>query len=250
TSLEMTGIATDLAVEGNGFFVVNDGNRNFYTRAGLFDVDPTGHLVMRTNGYRVQGWQAVNGVIDPSREPEDIIIPLDLTSPARATENMFLGGNLNAETPTGGTVTVLGTVRDSLGRAHEVTFVFTKRTAPNEWTWVAQTSTGTIPGTERLVFGPNGALESGSPGTISWSPGGGAAPLNITVDFSMLTQYALPNSAEVTGHDGRVAGSLETFTIDSAGIVRGVFTNGAIEEAAQIAVAVVHDPGGLDRKSV
>lgn len=61
----------------------------------------------------------------------------------------------------------------------------------------------------------------------------------------MLTQYALPNSAEVTGHDGRVAGSLETFTIDSAGIVRGVFTNGAIEELAQIAVAVFNNPGGL-----
>src|SRR5690606_39259500 len=120
SSLEMTGLMTDLAIEGNGFFIVNDGERSFYTRAGLFDIDEEGNFVMRGNGLYVQGWNQVPG----SGETGRINLYTELTVPPKASENFWLGGNLNAETPSADpsidppAERLVGIVRDSQGGAH------------------------------------------------------------------------------------------------------------------------------------
>nr|HPI15635.1 flagellar hook-basal body complex protein [Spirochaetota bacterium] len=79
-SLQTTGNQTDLAISGDGFFVVAEGDKNYYTRAGNFALDRDGMLVNPANGLRVQGWMATTNergekVANPSGTPEDIIIP-------------------------------------------------------------------------------------------------------------------------------------------------------------------------------
>src|SRR5690606_25050503 len=56
-NLETTGVTTDLAIQGNGFFILGDGNTRYYTRAGMFGLDEDGWLVA-PNGMRVMGWSA------------------------------------------------------------------------------------------------------------------------------------------------------------------------------------------------
>ncbi len=95
-SPQPTGVQTDLSIAGNGFFVLKDGNRQVYTRAGAFDFDEAGWLVA-PNGMRVAGWNADNGVINTSSPIEEIRISIGETIPAEATTEVYLEGNLDAE---------------------------------------------------------------------------------------------------------------------------------------------------------
>lgn len=93
-----TNKTTDLAVDGNGYFIVSNGGKLYYTRAGAFDFDESGKLVSTSNGYTVQGWNANQDfVLSPSGDVEDINISGFLDMPSRATSTMTLSGNLNAD---------------------------------------------------------------------------------------------------------------------------------------------------------
>ncbi|MBR0154525.1 MAG: flagellar hook-basal body complex protein, partial [Treponema sp.] len=102
-NLQTTGVNTDIAIQGNGFFVLKQGDQSFYTRAGAFSVDKEGTLVNPANGMRVQGWMArqVNGqsIIQTAATPTDLVIPLGQKDPAQATENVKFLCNLNKNTP-------------------------------------------------------------------------------------------------------------------------------------------------------
>ncbi|RKY47360.1 MAG: hypothetical protein DRP91_07700 [Candidatus Neomarinimicrobiota bacterium] len=93
-----TGNVTDLAIKGDSFFIVKKGEEKFYTRAGAFSVDSSGKLV-NVDGYVVQGWmEDIRGgsEAEATSTITDIIIDPDLIMPAKATENVWLAGNLNA----------------------------------------------------------------------------------------------------------------------------------------------------------
>jgi flagellar hook protein FlgE len=107
-NLESTGIATDLAIQGDGLFVVSDGQRNYYTRAGNFQLDANGKLVSPANGFKVQGINAdSNGNLSAGSAITDISLPFGQKSPARATSSVTLTGNLDSrENPLG---TILAT---------------------------------------------------------------------------------------------------------------------------------------------
>ncbi len=96
-NLETTGQVTDLAIQGNGFFIVKKGGRNYFTRAGAFRFDANGYLVDSATGAIVQGKMAdSSGVVPPGAKLEDIKIPFGQKSPAKATSLIKLTGNLNA----------------------------------------------------------------------------------------------------------------------------------------------------------
>lgn len=104
-NLESTGVVTDLAIQGDGFFVASDGNRTFYTRAGNFQLDADGRLVAPTNGFVVQGIVAdSNGKLASGSAIGDVILPFGQKSPARATTKMSLAGNLDARANPLGTI--------------------------------------------------------------------------------------------------------------------------------------------------
>ncbi|MEW5813898.1 MAG: flagellar hook protein FlgE [Spirochaetota bacterium] len=148
-SLQTTGKMTDLAVQGNGFFVLKSGQKEFYTRAGAFGLDENGTLVNPANGMRVQGWmaQTVEGttVINNSAAFEDLIIPIGSKDPASATSVVEIACNLDKRTavlpPTPTPAQILeGTwstsfeIYDSFGDVHTLTLNFTRSPdAQNRW---------------------------------------------------------------------------------------------------------------------
>ncbi len=102
-SLQTTGNNLDMAISGNGFFILKDGDKSFYTRAGAFGLDKDGLLVNPASGFKVQGWvsREVNGeyILNTAGDPEDITIPLYSKDPARQTTNIDFKCNLMSQKP-------------------------------------------------------------------------------------------------------------------------------------------------------
>lgn len=148
-NLQSTGVSTDIAIQGNGFFVLKNGDETFYTRAGVFGVDSEGTMVNPSNGLRVQGWMAeeANGrqVLRTSATPTDLVIPVGQKDPPKATENVHYFCNLNKNTPEipenptadqilEGTWQTEINIYDTYGNAHQVQMNFTKVPGnPNQW---------------------------------------------------------------------------------------------------------------------
>ena len=124
-NLETTGVTTDVAVQGDAFFVASDGVQRFYTRSGNFQLDASGRLVAPTNGFVVQGRMASNGVL--SDAITDIKLPFGQKAPAQLTSNVLVGGNLKADATPGTTRSTAITVYDKQGARHELTITFTKQ---------------------------------------------------------------------------------------------------------------------------
>ncbi len=164
-SITSTNGATDAAIQGNGFFVVtNASNQTLYTRDGSFQVDAKGNIVTAT-GENVQGWSAVNGVVNPNGPVSNLTEPLGTTVPAVPTTTMSLKVNLNAQVATtdpGATFSAPINVVDSQGATHTLTVTFNK-TATNSWAY-----TVTVPAAD-LASGGNTSLATG---TLSFDPNG------------------------------------------------------------------------------
>jgi flagellar hook protein FlgE len=251
-NLQSTGRQTDMAIQGDGFFVLSDGSRNFYTRDGAFDISLDGTLVNPAIGLKVQGWQADSaGLIDTTTATTSIIIPLGQRTTALATSTADVHGNLDASAVVGGTASTTINVFDTLGNRHSVKVTFTK-TAANTWDWAASTdptdigtttsSTGTVDFTSGGVW----SAATGSPIQVAFT-NGATTPATFPVDFTQMTQYS--GASAVSGiTNGFTSGSLVTFTIGSGGDITGVYTNGQTQPLGQIALASFLNPGGLSRQ--
>lgn len=244
-SLQTTDNPTDLAIQGDGFFVVSDGNRTYYTRDGSFSMSADGALVT-SGGYRVQGWLAdSDGKIDTTQALQNVVIPVGTQMKPKATENIFFEGNLDANFADATTWTTNTQVYDSLGNAHNLVVVFTKN-GENTWNWEATLDGTQSGGTGTLTFGTDGLVSTGGTGSLAFTiPGANA--LNITVDFSRMTQFGGTPTAYVNLQDGYEAGSLETVSVDSSGIITGIFTNGQSKALGQVALATFPNPAGLTK---
>ena len=101
-TIETTGNFSDLAIDGEEFFVVRLGAQQYYTRAGQFVLDPSGYLVHSSTGAILQGYRAVNGEVLRGILPENIVIPLSDKSQASPTQNITFVGNLNSKLSSAG----------------------------------------------------------------------------------------------------------------------------------------------------
>jgi flagellar hook protein FlgE len=129
-SFENTPNATDLAIDGNGFFMVKDiEGALYYTRAGAFHINKEGYLVDNTD-YRVQGFNLFSA--DAAETADDISLS-NVQSSASATVNISLGANLDAAQGYGGTFNVTQTVFDSLGGMHNLSLTFQRTEIPGMW---------------------------------------------------------------------------------------------------------------------
>ena len=176
-----TGVSTNVAVMGSGFFVVQQNGAQSYTRAGNFEVG-TDNLLETADGQQVLGYQATNGVIGTSLGT--LALGTGTISPASATSMVQLTSNLDATAAINSSYSTNVTVYDSLGASHNITFTFTK-TATNNWTYSASIpladinpATGTSPSdpvvltSGALTFDGNGNLLSPTPsqgGTVAIS---------------------------------------------------------------------------------
>ncbi len=115
---QSTGVATDLAIEGNGFFVINNGVQDLYTRAGSLGLS-NGNLINNANGFKIQGWTAdENGQVNTNTQVSSIPIPLGQSMPAERTTQVAFGGNLDSRSTNGIYRTTAIDVFDSLGNQH------------------------------------------------------------------------------------------------------------------------------------
>jgi flagellar hook protein FlgE len=273
-NIESTAGPTDLAIEGNGFFVVSAGAGNLYTRAGNFRLDVEGKLVS-FQGLPVQGF-ALNSLDQPVGAPQDIQVT-GASSQPRATALVGLKANLQADAPiiAGGFVTdsfdtafatsnftTSMNVFDSLGARHTLNFFFTK-TAANTWDYHVgvdghDIDPNTSPGTLNVIA--NGTLEFNEDGSLKSAPDpatasvtfAGAAAQDITLGFGTpnadfvnnpgkgidgVTQFAGPSAASFQSQNGFGAGQLLNLEFSEAGVVTGIFDNGQSRPLFQLALA-------------
>jgi flagellar hook protein FlgE len=251
---QLTGRATDVAIQGDGFFVVRQGTEILYTRAGSFGFDQNGFLT-DPSGAVVQGWMGdLSGNISTNSPVGDIKLPVGQVISPVATTKVTVGGNLSTSAlTTDPSISTAIQVIDSLGTPQRVTVNFDK-TGNNAWTMKVLDPNGVqIGSTANLTFdSTTGELTSPSaPPSFTFTPPGGAAALTFAVDFgaagapNSLTQFGGTSTAAAISQDGTTTGYLRSFAISDDGVVSGVFSNGRSQALARIALGAFNNPGGL-----
>lgn len=252
-SAESTGKPTDLMLNGDGFFVLNNGQGSVYTRAGDFDFDSNGTLVA-PNGYPVQGWTAdANGNIDQNGALGNIVLPKNTVVGAKDTTTTSFTGNLPSDAAAGTMVSRDVTVYDASGNPSTMTLTFqaagvdtTGGATDGDTVWnvyegdQAAVTGGTATGLGALAF------KNGVQDTANETPLGNTAA-GIALGTDALTGYATISSLAFDQQDGHAAGTLTSYTIGSDGVVSGSYSNGVIQPIARIALATFTNPGGLQK---
>ena len=277
-SLSNTDRLTDLAINGNGFFMVQSENMRHYTRNGQFSLNNQGELV-NAQGAHLVGYQygatgQPLGSLGPLQFANSTLAPQMTGDGTAAGTGVRIEANLNSASPVMANFSVADpvgtsnfstsiTVYDSLGTSHAMNVYFNK-TADNTWQWhgamdggeviggVAGTPTELASGT--LTFTANGALQSevvnsssfnftGTPQTIGFKFGDPIA--DGGTGLSGTTQFASANFINTQSQDGLPAGSLTSVSVDGQGIVSGVYSNGRTIPIGQIALANFPNLSGL-----
>ncbi len=133
-NLESTGQKTDLAVQGEGFFVLSDRKQNYYTRAGNFKLDANGQMVSPANGFVLQGKMAnANGEIREATPIGDIVIPFGARIAANATTEINLGGNLDSAGEALGTILRTDSLYAIEDGTHEIQGLMRKDPASSDY---------------------------------------------------------------------------------------------------------------------
>jgi flagellar hook protein FlgE len=232
---QTTGVATDLMINGDGFFVVERGGQQYYTRNGAFNFDSMGRLV-NANGDFVQGWTATDGAINTSTPLGNLTIPVGDVIPPEATTSVTFGGNLPADAADGTELVRDVEVFDALGGSTMLSLVFTA----NGGAWSvsaldAETGT-TLAGPQALTF-TGGALTGGGTLTVG----------GVTIGLDDVTSYADLANVAVESKDGGAAGSLTSYSVSGDGSIIGRYSNGRTEVLGQVALATFTNPGGLEK---
>src|SRR6266702_633220 len=167
-----TGVPTDVALQGNGFFVISDGGNQYLTRAGNFSIDSSGNLIT-SGGLSVTGYPSVNGVVNTNAPLTPINIPENQEQPPQTTTSFGMVATLDSQAAIGGTASGQVKVYDSLGHDYEATVTYTK-TANNAWSYsvsmpdtlTANSTTAAGVTTVNYNFGSSGGtLSTVNPGT-------------------------------------------------------------------------------------
>lgn len=279
-SLQSTGVVTDLAIQGNGFFVLRDpqGARAF-SRAGNFSLDKNGDLAT-SSGAMVQGYTSrdADGNIVTSGAIGNINVPPGLIAPPQQTTSFYAYTNLNASARVDDPATLASeaegfsttlSIFDSLGARHDLTLNFTPQdtnadgrldqwgyqvTVPGEEVAGGVAGTPFVVASGTLTFdtggklvGPSGNVAIAAP---AWANGAGAQAMEwrlfeATTGASILTGYDGSSATSNVNQDGYAAGTLRTLVINNDGQVDGVFTNGSTLHIARIALATFNNSNGL-----
>ncbi|MCG2640746.1 MULTISPECIES: flagellar hook protein FlgE [Bradyrhizobium] len=262
-NLQFTTSTTDLAVQGNGFFVVQDANgNNFLTRAGSFVPDSTGNLV-NTAGFQLMGYNIQNGAA-PNVAANgfgglQVINVNQMALQASPSTKATVAANLDpsaanvasplaAAGPGNYTSKTSMVTYDNIGNAVTLD-VYAAKTGANTW------DIEVYNGASLLTGGPSaatafsfdvtaagkGALAAASPKTLAFNVPGGSA---FTMDLSAMTQVASSFDFKATV-DGNAPSAVEKVNIDSKGVVTAVLKNGTQLPSFQVALATVPSPDHL-----
>jgi len=260
SSLQTTGRSLDLAISGDGYFIVKQGEAQFYTRAGNFYLDDNGTLV-NGDGYKVQAFK-VDGTGKSTGQFGDVAVNVNAILPAIVTSKINFSSNLAKNATPNSTFTQQIEVVDNTGTANRVDVHFAKvgddtwNVYVNKPATVADGSFDPTP-TAVLRFAANGdldrVLQANVAGTyVEVDPNttniviGSKTISNVNLDFSKLTQVDGTTSALVNP-GGNTEGTLESFNIGSSGEINGVYSNGLVTTLGQLALAKFSNSSGLTK---
>lgn len=236
-----TGNSLDVAVDGEGMFVLRDDAGVLrYTRAGQFEFDKDGFLVSRTDGSKVMA-------LDDEGKLTQITLSGLRTNSAKASASVSFQGNLSLDD----TDHVIGAVKvfDALGGEHTLKVSFTNQapTTPGSWTVTVTEGTTTI-ATGTIAFA-NGLPVAGSSSlAFTYSPTG-VAPIPLTLDFSKdVTSFAAGTTSTLAlnKQDGFASGALTSVAFDGAGRLRLTYGNGQTVDGVRLALARFDNQGVLE----
>jgi flagellar hook protein FlgE len=238
---QVTNRSTDVMISGDGFFVVQKGNQQFYTRAGAFDFDANGNLVTPEGAF-VMGWAAQNGVVDPNGILSPLQLPMSTLNGSAQTTSVTFDGNLPSDAAAGTTLNRDIEVYDTLGNSRIVTLTFEKVTAPGAgamtWNVSGSDPNGNSFGPTAMSFDANGQPTGGTTHTLG----------GIAIDLGTTTGYANLTTLQVASRDGQQAGALQSFQIGADGTIIGSFSNGMKEAIGRISLATFANPNGLEKQ--
>ena len=260
-SVDPSGVPTDVAIMGDGFFAVQKDGITSYTRAGNFSKDKDGFLVT-AEGEQVMGYPAINGAVDTGQGLVPLQLGSGMISPPTATSTIQLRSNLDATAPIGTVFPATIGVYDSLGATHILTFNFTK-TASNAWNYSISIPAAEVGATGNPVVVKTGALTFDGNGNIA-TPAGDVTGIavtgladgasDLTFDWKLydgtsglVTQVATPSGTASTQQDGSGSGSMTKFAIGSDGMITGTFSNGKTAVMGQLVLANFANTQGLVR---
>jgi flagellar hook protein FlgE len=269
-TIESTREASNVAIEGNGFFIVASEEGGLaYTRAGNFSFDKDGRLVT-PDGLRVQGYTEIDpltGEVVTTGQPTDIIVPPGVLRAPLATSMFSTTTNLDANAAVGSTFTAAVQVYDSLGAAHAATITYTRQAAAGSWAYDI-----TVPGDEAAGGTPGVPLSVGS-GTVAFDAAGqltsvdGGAPADVAIatpawtngaaagnwtwdimddnGVSSLTGFAIASATSSISQNGAAPGTMDNLLIERDGLITATFGTGQAVAIAQLALATFNNPKGL-----
>ena len=268
--------SSDMAIDGNGFFVLNNNGSYLYTRNGAFTESSTG-VLESSSGLALMGYSATNGVVNTTGALSEITLPTSgsVMQPSAST-SFAITGNLDSAAAVGDTYTTSVTVYDSQGTTHSLSVTYTK-TGTNTWDYSASlpasdyTSGTSTAVTGSLSFDANGNLttvtnSSGTTSTVGSATGDTSA---ISMSFTGLADGAsdlslswnLLNSSNTTTlgqidsdskissatANGYATGTYQSFTVDSDGTVEAKYSNGETQAVGQVALANFTNLQGLEK---
>ena len=283
--LQSSANSTDIAISGDGFFVVTDtsaptaNDARSYTRAGQFSTDTNGYL-KSPGGFFLQGW-ATDSAGVPLPANTSVLTSLQpvrvstVSGSAVATTQIDIGANLPASAAVAATSTTNVQVFDSLGVAHDVTLTWTK-TGVNAWTLTANAPDATpAAGTEVTTAGPaysvnvvfnsdgtplsfDGATTPPALVLTAWGSGASTTTMAMnlgtagaigTAQANGITQFSSSYSTTFVNQNGVQFGNFFGTSIDENGIVTALFDNGQTLPVYKLPIATFPNPNGLDAKS-
>ncbi|MES2604260.1 MAG: flagellar hook protein FlgE [Pseudomonadota bacterium] len=274
-NISFTDNVLDMAINGSGFFVLNDNGTKVYSRAGNFQVDRSG-FVVNPNGNKLMVFKttdegAITGemgqlhidtaLIQP-KETANIGILANLDSRAQAPLVAWPAGGFDAfgtpptaPDPDMFNSSTSATIFDSLGNSHVQSFYFVKSATPNAWDMNMLIDGVSVGGTNTITFNDDGTLPAASLplefNVTGWVPldaagvASGAAAQDLTIDMSSMTQFGNEFSVNNLEQDGYTTGQLRGVEVGDKGIMYARYTNGQARALGQIALANFSNLAGL-----
>jgi flagellar hook protein FlgE len=239
--LQQTGGDFDLALDGDGMFMVRNGQGEVrYTRAGSFQFNGDGVFVNRTDGGKVLG-------VGASGQPGEISLAGMRLSAGHATAGARFTGNLSSTEPDQTVDSVK--VYDALGQEHALSLHFTSTDATTPGSWQVELLDGsTSHGTAQIVFADGKPTADTNKPSFTYTPAGGSAQ-TITLDFSSdVTSFASGSlsTLALSSQDGYAPGNLTKVTFDATGTLVATYANGQTVKGARLALGRFTTPDAVE----
>jgi flagellar hook protein FlgE len=260
-NISATNNPLDLAINGGGFFRLDNNGTIGFSRNGQFLVDKSGFIV-NAAGAKLTGYLAnATGTIVPSSPVNLVVSSADLTPTATTTG--AIGVNLDSREavipaatvfsstdPTSYNSSTAMTVYDTLGNSHVQSLYF-RKTASNTWAMytVLDANVASQTGPTALAFDSAGLLTTAMPlAATTYSAAvlaNGAAALAVALDFTGTTQYGSTFGVNRMVQNGFSSGRLSSLSVGTDGVVQGRYSNGQTRDLGQIVLANFANPNGL-----